>query len=310
MAQGIRADDTPPPLDSLGIFQLLDSLMQLEEWVDEPLSRLAIRTGYNSNINATGSPFELGQYGISVGSTFYHKSGLFADASAYFSNQNTPDWYLTTGSLGYTFSLPKWSFVAEYRKSFYRINDDFISPFPRVTYNYIDGYSLGIHTNNLTGTFYFEHKKLNLRFDYSLLLESGELPAHRFWPTLSFNFTKRKWLKTEKVSFYPSVSWLYGIGPVQEYRKLYRTRLEALYRIRNGLPLLQQVENQQSGTQNIALTVPIAVFWKRWGAMASYTYNFPKTLPGETYVVENGGYFTCSVVRYIDIKNRRKSYGI
>ena len=142
--------------------------------VPEETSQLAIRTGYNSNINATGSPFELGQYGISFGSTFYHKKGLYADASAYFSNQNTPEWYLTTGSIGYmNSSLKKWSFIVEYRKSFYRINDDFISSFPRVTYNYIDGYSLGIHTNNFTGTVYFEHKKLNLRFDYSLLLESA-----------------------------------------------------------------------------------------------------------------------------------------
>lgn len=309
MAQGIPVENTSPPLDSLGIFQLLDSLMQAEELTEET-SRLAIRTGYNSNINATGSTFELGQYGISAGSTFYHKSGFFGDVSAYFSNQNTPSWYLTTGSLGYAFNLPKWSFMFEYRKSFYRINDDFISPFPRVTYNYIDGYSLGIHTNNITSTVYFEHKKLNLRFDYTLLLEPDELPAHRFWPTASLNFTKRKWLKTEKISFYPSISWLYGIGPVQEYQKLYRNRLEALYRIRNGLPLLRQVENLKSGPQNIAITAPLAIFWKHWGVMTSYTYNFPKTLPGENYIVENGGYFTCSVVRYIDFKNRRKTYGI
>jgi len=291
--------------DSLSIFMLLDSLMSSMENTP-PTSQLAFRLGYNSNINATGSSFEFGQYGLSLGSTFYHKTGLYTDVSAYWSNENTPAYYLTTWSAGYINSqLRKWSFMIEFRKSFYRIDDEFVSPFPRITYNYIDNYSTGLYTNKLTSTVYFEHKIINLRFDYILLVESGT--AHRFMPALSLNFEKRYWKGIDKISFFPTASWLYGIGPVPEYISLFRTRLQALYRIKNGLPLYKQIDSQKSGTLNYALTAPVSVSWKNWSIMASYTYNFPKTLPGETFIVSNGGYFTLSVVRYVDLKGKRKT---
>jgi hypothetical protein len=308
LAQGNTALDTAlTAVDSLSIFKLLDSLMQgLDEF--EAPNQLAIRTGYNSNINGYSNTAGLSEYGLSTGVSFYHKSGAFADVSGYFSNEFDPFYYQTMATIGYM-SPPvrKFSFLAEYRKSFYHFDTGQSADAPDYLYTarslatFLNNYLAAIYSNAFSGTVYFEHKLLNLRLDYTLLAETGFKPAHRFLPTASLNFEKRKWLKTKKISILPSVSWLYGGSPYQyyDYLRLYRTRLEALYRINNGLPLfkLEKKTATDWATLNWSFSLPVYVSWKRTAASISYTYALP----------ENGGYFTTSLVRYIDLKNRRKN---
>ena len=50
--------------DSLHIFLILDSLIQAADFTQtESATQLGIRTGYNSNLTATGRPFAFGNYG-------------------------------------------------------------------------------------------------------------------------------------------------------------------------------------------------------------------------------------------------------
>lgn len=185
--------------------------------------------------------------------------------------------------------------------------DGDLSPFPRIPSTFISNFSSGIYTNSLAVTCYFEHKLINLRADYTLMMEPGAILSTRISPTASLNLEKRGWLKTQKVAVFPSIAWLYGSEVIPTYVRLYNTRLEALYRIKNGLPLFGQVDERQWGSLNISVSLPISVSWKNWAIMASYTYNWPGALPNSIYQLENGGYFACSATRYINFKNRRKS---
>jgi len=75
------ADST---ISSLSIFQLIDSLMQLPSTF-EARSSLAARIGFNSNILAASRTLGFNQFGLSPGISYYHKSGLYLDATAYWS---------------------------------------------------------------------------------------------------------------------------------------------------------------------------------------------------------------------------------
>lgn len=304
---GLAYDSALSSADSLSIFRILDSLITaLDE--EGTNAQLVLRTGYNSNDAGQGSAFQLNQYGLSLGASYYHPSGLFADVAGYYSNTYEPQYYLTMLTGGYSYSgTKKFSFNLEYRKSFYHFDPEDFSPFPRLPTSFITNFSSGVYSNNLMSTVYFEHKVINIRVDYSFLFDWDMAPIHRMAPTASINFEKRGWLKTQKVSVFPSLSWLYGNGAVPTYQPLFDNRLEALFRIRNGLPLFEQVDAYKWGHLNLAVSIPVSVAWKKWSVMASYTYNWPKALPGETYILESGGYITCSLLHYIDLKRKRKS---
>lgn len=310
LAQGSAASDTTlTSMDSLSIFRLLDSLMQNLDEV-EPNNQLAIRAGYNSNFNGYANTTGLNQYGLSTGLTFYHKSGLFADVTGYASNQFDPYYYQTMASVGYmNSSLKKFSFQAEYRKSLYHFDTgQSADQYPDEAYvktvrglaTFTTNYASAIYSNALTGTLYFEHKILNLRLDYTLYGEKGFKPANRFAPTVSINLEKRKWLKTQRIAIIPSVSWLYGSYSYlyYDYERLFKTRLEALIRIQKNLPLFKVVKKTTTDWQtlNWSFSLPVYVSWKRFSTSLAYTFVMP----------DNGGYFMCSVARYIDFKNRTK----
>src|SRR5689334_14305498 len=69
--------------DSLDIFNLIDSLLTMEE--NAPHSQLAVRLAYNSNVFYAGRTLGIDQFGLSPGISYYHKSGLYADVSAFWS---------------------------------------------------------------------------------------------------------------------------------------------------------------------------------------------------------------------------------
>jgi hypothetical protein len=304
---GFAYDSTMTQADSLSVFRLIDSLITaLDE--EPPGAQVVFRTGYNSNDTGQGSAFQLNQYGLSLGASYYHPTGFFADVAGYYSNTYEPQYYLTMATAGYTYSgTKKFSFNVEYRKSFYHFDPEDFSPFPRLPTSFISNFSSGVYSNNLTGTIYFEHKTINMRMDYSFLFDGSATPIQRIAPTASINWERRGWLKTDKISVFPSLSWVYGSGLVPTYEPLYKTRLEALFRTRNGLPLFEQVNATRWGTLNLALSLPISIAWKKWSVMGSYTYNWPQTLPGETYLLDDGGYITVSVLRYITLKRKRNS---
>jgi hypothetical protein len=277
--------------DSLSIFELIDSLITASE-PEKGYSQIAVRAGYNSNIVSTGRPFGLGQFGLSSGAAFYHQSGVFADATGYWSNEYDPSYFLTIASLGYmNATFKKWSFLAEYSHYFYNLSD---------------AYSSVSYTDNLTATTLFEHQFLYLRFDYGLYM--GTKIGHRFTPAISLNLQKKNWRGFRKISFYPSFSVMMGIEEIQYYAPLYRSRLEAIFRVRHNLPLFSSQLTHEFGIMNYAFSAPISIAYKNWVFLLNYTYNMPVKLPNEVTNLTDSGYLSFSLIRYFDVKSRKKMF--
>lgn len=253
-------------------------------------SSLVARIGYNSNILALGAPLELGQFGIAPGATYYHKTGLYLDATAYWSQIYSPSLYLTVASLGYLKSVKKWTVNAEYSRYFYSVNDSlYNSPY----------------TNTLSVTNYLAVKPLLFRLDYGLYF--GGKTAHRLTPALMVNLEKRNWLGIDRILIYPSVSVLFGTESWQlsQYVAYTTAPKDVLYRIRHNQPLYYLQNNNQNefGVLNYAITLPVSMSIKNFSLLASYTYNFPQRLPDEPAILNNGGYLSVSVIHYFHFKS-------
>lgn len=137
--------------DSVSILSMLDNILAAAE-VPKPESQLAVRLGYNSNVVATSSVFGINQFGLAPGVSYYHKSGLYADVTGYWSNEYDPNYYLTVFSAGYLNSFTSmWSLMAEYSYYGYRqAGEDASVP-----------YRHSLVINN-----FFEIGKLTIRTDY------------------------------------------------------------------------------------------------------------------------------------------------
>ena len=57
-------------------------------------SQLAVRLSYNSNVLSAGRTLGIENFGLAPGLSYYHKSGLYADVSGYWSKDFDPSYYL------------------------------------------------------------------------------------------------------------------------------------------------------------------------------------------------------------------------
>jgi hypothetical protein len=76
--------------------------------------------------------------------------------------------------------------------------------------------------------------------------------------------------------------------------------------LRRNLPLFSEELQNEFGVMNYAIRFPINILKNNWGFSLSYSYNFPKRLPGETAIIEDGGSLSLSAVRYLELKPRKK----
>ncbi len=260
---------------------MIDSLLQLPD-VKET-SQLLIRMGYNSNIVSAERTLGFSQFGLSPGVSYYHKSGLYADYSGYWSKEYDPDYYLSVFSAGFLYSpTKKYSFVAEYTKYLYS-NSGSDASIP--------------YTNAVGISNFLELRPITFRLDYQLYF--GEKIAHRIAPGISLGLEKKNWHKIDRILFYPTVNMLLGSEVITEYLPYAKTPLGVLFRVRNGLPLYYTQDKTEFGVMNYSFTAPINIRVKDWSFMLSYTYNIPKSLPGEELGLTNSGYFSASISRFL-----------
>lgn len=267
--------------DSTDLLLWIDSLINLPE--PKLRSQLNVRLGYNSNVVSASRTLGFNQFGVAPGVSFYHKSGLYADATGYWSKEYDPQYYLTVGTAGYMNSPTTWwSIMGEYNRYFYSELDE-------------DTY---IAYKNTVGLYNFFHVNLfTFRFDYQLFF--GDKTAHRFTPSVMLNLEKRNWGKIDRIAFYPIASLLFGSEQITTLEPYSRTLLGILYRMRNGLPLYYEVNKTEWGILNYSFVAPVSVSINRWTFMVSYTYNIPRALPGETLELVNSGYLSASISKLI-----------
>ena len=271
--------------DSLYIFNFIDSILQAEPKVRKT-SQVALRLAYNSNIASTGRTIGIDKFGLSAGGSWFHKSGLYADVSGYWSQEYDPDYYLTIASAGYLISpVKRWSVLAEYSRFIYTASgQDVVIPY----------------LNNIGVTNFFNFKPVVLRLDYYFYF--GEKNAHRIMPGLGLNLEKRNWHGIDRILFYPSSNILFGSEIITEYFTYANTRLGALYRLRNGLPLYYTKDKTLFGDMNYSFSAPVSITLNNWNFLVSYTYNIPKALPGEELGLTKSGYLSATITRYIGFK--------
>jgi hypothetical protein len=280
-------DSTLTFADSLNIFRLIDSLLSLDSG---PHSQLATRLAYNNNVLWTGRTLGIDQFGLSPGVSYYHKSGLFADVSAFWSKDFEPNYYLTILSGGYmhTFSK-KFYAIASYDRYFYSLDDAYIP-----------------YNNALTLTPFFELKPVVFRMDYSFFF--GEMTAHRLMPSLGVNIQKKNLFKLDRISTMPTAYVLAGDQTITEliFPTTRQEWIAAYLRFRQGLPWYTVQTKRVYGIMNYAFMLPVSIRHRKWSFSLSYTYNIPKALPGETLTLEESSFISSAFTYFFDL-GRRKS---
>lgn len=283
----IKPDSVLTLNDSLFVFKLIDSLLSLPQ--EKPVSQLGFRIMYNSNVLAAGRTLGIDQFGLSPGISYYHKTGLYADASFFWSKDVEPKYYLTILSAGYMHTFSKsFSVIASYDRYFYRFDEDF-TPFE----------------NAVTVTPFLDFKYAAIRFDYSYFF--GDQQVHRLLPSISGNLEKRNFLGIDKIALTPGLSVLMGNATITEII-LPQTRAEwiiAWIKIQNGLPWYSVKSRNEFGIMNYAITVPLYIHLKNWTFSASYVYNIPKALPGETLTLSESGFLSAGIMYLLSPKRKK-----
>jgi len=275
--------------DSLSIFNLIDSLLQN---ADVEQSQLAIRLSYNSNVLSAGRTLGIENFGLSPGVSFYHKSGIYADVSGYWSKDFDPSYYLTVASLGYMYTFPKYfSFMAGYDRYFYNVtSEDQYIPFK----------------NTLSVTPILEFKPVVISLNYSYYF--GDTYANRLMPGLGIDLQKKKFLKIDRITLSPSFYMLMGDETITELQVTYpRGPIElAYFLLEYKKPYkLDILEKRVFGIMNYAISVPLVVTHKNWGFSFTYIYNIPKALTDEPLTISESSYLSGSITYFIGLgKNK------
>lgn len=275
--------------DSLDIFELIDSLLKLEP--EKGPSQLALRLGYNSNIVSDNRTFNIAQFGLAPGISYYHKSGAYADLTAYWSQEYQPNLYLGVGSAGYIYTAKKfYTVLAEYSHYFYNQSGDSTVSVP--------------YTNNLGVSNYFEFKPVVVRLDYYFYF--GDKVAHRIMPNVGVNLVKRKWLGFDRISIYPNTGMLFGSEVITTYVIYSDLIARYIYNLTHTpkKPLYYENNHTAFGVMNYSFSLPITLIKKDWVFLVNYTYNLPQPLPGEDLSLQNCGYLSFSISKYINFKKK------
>jgi hypothetical protein len=274
--------------DSLSIFSLIDSLLSLEK---STASQLAVRIGYNSNVISAGRTLGIENFGLAPSLSYFHRSGLFADVTAFYSQDFQPKYYLTVASAGYMKDVSRhFSVMANYDRYFYNIENVYIP-----------------YSNTISITPMFDWKMINLSASYSFYF--GDQHAHRLMPAVGFTLEKTNFWKIDRLAIMPAVYMLYGNEVVitLEYVSP-ETLREAIRNLRDyGTIYRAEIKERNIyGVMNYALSVPATINFDRWSLSLSYTYNIPRALPGEPDDLSESTFISGSLMYLIPLQRRKK----
>lgn len=186
-------------MDSLSIFNLIDSLFDMEATTVS--NEFNVRMGFTTSVTSAGRDYNLNQSGISGGVSYYSKSGFYTDVSGYWNSGVTPNYNPTVVALGYLGSKgTKWSYSFDYEKWFFNPQDS----------------SDNLLTNSLGTSLTYDFKLGYLSVDYSYLF--GEANAHRLMSNLTGTIQLGKWWVFKRVNLYPSATIMYGNADITQLR--------------------------------------------------------------------------------------------
>ncbi|GJM29901.1 MAG: hypothetical protein DHS20C17_25360 [Cyclobacteriaceae bacterium] len=264
-------------LDSLHLFQLIDSLLELDLL---RASQFSIHLGYVSEVSNAGRTLDVKQYGFNPGITYFHKSGVFADVTGYWNSDLDPHYDLTVVSMGYIgFLTPKLTYNISYDHSFFtdsEVNLDL----PEWV---VDLLLPPILNNSVSTGIDLDLGGIETGIDYSWLFNQES--AHRIHWRLTGDLKKYSWLGADRISFRPAFEMLFGSSDVISVT----FSREAF--IQNRFPYRINSSNE-FGLMNYRFRVPLSITKKRFQFIVEYNYNIPVTLPGEDFDYPNNSFFS------------------
>jgi len=282
--------------DSTSIFSLIDSLLES----DFRYSSLTLRTGYTSEILNAGRDFGVSQFGLMGGLSYYHRTGLFGDLTAYWNSDIEPKLNPITTSIGYMGTGGTWlSYFFTYDHYFYNSSDD-----PEVEiYAPI--------TNALNGSGYADIKFFTMGIDYSFLF--GDETAHRIRGVLHVPLHIKKIPVFDRISIFPTISILAGNQNIyyittnyqlltsltekvkevgwRRFSQVYQKYEEQIYE-----QIYQEEVDNVFGILNYGMSLPVYFYIDNFSFTLSYSHNFPQALPGEDATYDPNGYFSTSII--------------
>ncbi len=282
-------------LDSASLIGVLDSLIKLEEI---PLkSQLGIRLGYNSQLVNAGRDLGLNQSGFSFGAAYYHKSGLFGDLTGYTNSASNPNYYLNLLSVGYLGEIgAHWGYSLSYDHYFY---------------NNARSEQTQIYSDGLNATIYSIGKKIDTSIDYAAIL-GDTITAHRITWSINGNITKKKFLFFDRLTILPTASMLFGNATSYLFnitRNQTELSLRERFRLLNdndpdndpGRFILNEEFPNTFGLLNYSLALPVVLRKGSFQFLASYQYNIPVALPGQSEELENSNLFSLTTSYFFQL---------
>jgi hypothetical protein len=273
--------------DTLTIIDLIDSLLMLE---DQASSQLSLRIGYNSNVLEAGRTLGIENFGLAPALSYYHKSGLYADVTGYWSKDFQPEYYLTVASVGYMYDISKhFSFIAGYDRYFY--SDATYIPYQ----------------NTLSITPVVEFKPIAISLNYSYYF--GDQNAHRVMPGLGLTLEKKNFWIFDRIALLPAFYALWGNMTFTEIEYvLPDSWIERQINLRKtGMrEYMVQREVDVYGMMNYTISVPLSVTYKSWSLLLTYAYNIPKALEDETLTISKSSYISGSLSYFFDLSPNKK----
>ncbi|MEO9802131.1 MAG: hypothetical protein ABJF04_02735 [Reichenbachiella sp.] len=311
--------------DSSSLFSLIDELLKPQPRQSE----IQFRFGYSSRVTSAGRDFGIDQQGLTPGMTFYHHSGIYADATGFWNSELDPRYNLTVLTLGYIGKIKrKTTYSFAYDHSFYTEKDE--------------SQTL---TNSLSGSITQDFKYLYTGLDYSYSF--GSETAHRLIWNVTGNLSTKGFGPIKRITFLPSVAVLFGNQNIttQYTRTSHLTRFQSsddlelrvfASRLRNagfenttaafliGLRdtvnageelndfqtaaydylFLSESGEDKFSLMNYYLTLPILFETKHLNVYVSYNYNIPRNIAGAEYEFESNGYFGFTATYSLPIKRR------
>jgi len=308
--------------DSLSLIFLIDQMLSVQQIYSE----VQFRMGYSSRVTSAGRDFGIDQQGITPGISFYHWSGLFADATGFWNSELDPQYNLSVFTLGYISQIGKHSsYSMTYDHSFFAEKD-----------------SLNTLTNSLNASITRDFKYIYTGLDYSFSF--GNETAHRLIWNVTGNINFKGFGPIKKVTLLPSVAFLMGnqniitqfydinrfeqiqhltlrqvhqITASGKYTEEEIRQLTAIRRLARQDQLRPQQEaflnefftsTEESATfswMNTYLTLPVIFYTKRLSFYLSYNFNIPRDIANSEFVYESNGYFGFGVAYNLKVYKRK-----
>ena len=247
-------------LDTLLLFQLIDSLLALEP---SRTSQFSLHLGYISEVTNAGRTLDLQQFGFNPGISYFHKSGAYMDVTGYWNSDLDPRYDLTVVALGYIgFLSPKLSYSISYDHRFFSDTEVDLDLPPEV----IDQLLPPILNNSLSGGMDLDFGSIETGVDYAWLF--NEKSAHRLQWRLTGDLKKYKWLWMDRVSLRPAFEMLFGnldVFSVTYSREAF---------IQKRFPYLINKKNE-FGLMNYRFRLPLGLTKNPFQLIFEYNYNIP-----------------------------------